>query len=314
MKDHWQRTGINSRIFLKSRNILSQFLLGLMYLFCVHLSAEAILKFLEEPATTQRTYKFGDNEIGIELPLITFCPKYLNEHQKVFQNQCGISETITQGKNFQQLVLTCLQANSDVNLTHLVEKLHGSIESQGKITAYFTDDGTYLEEDAIAKMWSQNFHPHYGLCETFHLGIVDSLRFLPKNGKHKLLFTTHVTNMTVFLHESNDLPDVSNSYVELNTDAPHRGLEMTLEKKIISQTPLQRLPCTDNEFLTCQELMLNMKLQREHSCWSEILYGGKYLAGIVDTNGSSCSEEVILKVLISIYALSLVEKVSVCFQ
>ena len=49
--------------------------IGKSFLFLVFMyySTQAVLKYWEEPAVTNIQYTFGDNEKGIQFPLITFC-------------------------------------------------------------------------------------------------------------------------------------------------------------------------------------------------------------------------------------------------
>ena len=48
--------------------------IGKSFLFLVFMyySTQAVLKYWEEPAVTNIQYTFGDNEKGIQFPLITF--------------------------------------------------------------------------------------------------------------------------------------------------------------------------------------------------------------------------------------------------
>ena len=50
-------------------------------------SNEAFIRYWSQPLTTDISYRFGDNENGIEFPFITFCP-YLVVSEDPVLNQC----------------------------------------------------------------------------------------------------------------------------------------------------------------------------------------------------------------------------------
>ena len=121
MKNNMERK-TNENLFLQLKSITNKFILGLLYLFCVYWCFGAIFKYQDEPAITRRTWKFGDNEKGIEFPLITFCPKIPYDNQMIFKNECGLNGTLSHQEDFHHLLQLCLQENINVDMKNLIKK------------------------------------------------------------------------------------------------------------------------------------------------------------------------------------------------
>ena len=99
--------------------------------------------------------------------------------------------------------------------------------------------------------------------------------------------------MKLFFHEKNELPNELTSKTVLN----NRGwFDIYLKKKIYSQSPLTRLPCTDtnNHYETCKENILAQILEKQHKCQTPILNSGIHLG--LNQSYPKCSKEIVLEV------------------
>ena len=100
------------------------------------------------------------------------------------------------------------------------------------------------------------------------------------------------------VHEANQLPDVSNIRM---TDVEYgiRGYSL-MGKRVMSQPipQLERLPCSDFDFLTCTDRLYHATLAKEpYTCKVSIFDSGKHLFGI-DNNGlSECSSNITYEVI-----------------
>ena len=97
----------------------------------------------------------------------------------------------------------------------------------------------------------------------------------------------------LFFHEKNQLANELTS----KTVLLDRGwFDIYLKKKVYSQTPLTRLPCTDtnNHYDTCKEKHLTQVLEKQHKCQAPILKSGVHLG--FNQSYPKCSKENILEV------------------
>ena len=99
--------------------------------------------------------------------------------------------------------------------------------------------------------------------------------------------------MKLFFHEKNELPNELTSKTVLSNNG---WFDIYLKKKIYSQTPLTRLPCTDtnNHYQTCKENVLAQILEKQHKCQAPILNSGIGLG--LNQSFPECSKERVLEV------------------
>ena len=113
----------------------------------------------------------------------------------------------------------------------------------------------------------------------------------------KLFFYVKKFDKIVFFHEEDSLPStMSNSYMILKTDGDWNGYDVFIEKRIVSQTSLIRLPCSSNDFLTCQDVHFHSSLIKEHGCWIPMFYSGKHINDLLNTSYPPCGVNDILEV------------------
>ena len=100
------------------------------------------------------------------------------------------------------------------------------------------------------------------------------------------------------VHEANQLPDVSNIRMT-DVESGIRGYSL-MGKRVMSQPipQLERLPCSDFDFLTCTDRLYHATLAEEpYNCKVSIFDSGKHLFGI-DNNGlSECSSNITYEVI-----------------
>ena len=101
----------------------------------------------------------------------------------------------------------------------------------------------------------------------------------------------------VFFHEEDTLPNKgSNAYMVLKSDNDWNAYDVEIKKRIVSQMPLNRLPCAPVDYTTCQDIQQHIKLIRGHGCWAPILYSGKHLDKYINKSLPVCEGSTILKV------------------
>ena len=76
-----------------------------------------------------------------------------------------------------------------------------------------------------------------------------------------------------------------------------------LGKRVISQPipQLERLPCSDFDFLTCTDRLYHATLAEEpYNCKVSIFNGGKHLLGINNIGLSECSSNITYEVIVQL--------------
>ena len=72
--------------------------------------------------------------------------------------------------------------------------------------------------------------------------------------------------------------------------------EFSLKKTIVSQIPLTRSPCSKNNYLTCQYIVLHRHLAEKQGCQAPILKSGLHLKRVVNVTQPICSSNELLSV------------------
>ena len=102
------------------------------------------------------------------------------------------------------------------------------------------------------------------------------------------------------VHEANQLPDVSNIRM-IDVKSGMSGYNL-LGKRVISQPipQLERLPCSDFDFLTCTDRLYHATLAEEpYNCKVSIFDNGKHLFGIDNKELSECSSNITYEVIVN---------------
>ena len=106
------------------------------------------------------------------------------------------------------------------------------------------------------------------------------------------------------VHEANQLPDVSNIRMT-DMKSGMRGYSL-MGKRVISQPipQLERLPCSDLDFLTCTDRLYHVTLAKEpYTCKVSIFDSGKHLLDIDNKGLSECSSNITYEVILQLFLL-----------
>ena len=85
-----------------------------LYLTFIYWSTQAIMKYQSEPAVTNIETTYGDNDVGIRFPTITFCaaePKFKETLNKFCQMNLDLS--------YEEMVVECLRRNSTITPSNI---------------------------------------------------------------------------------------------------------------------------------------------------------------------------------------------------
>ena len=88
----------------QARKILRQTFIFILYLVFVYWATQAVLKFLDEPTTTNIYYQFGENGKQIKPSATTICSATKHpSHIEVFKKECGLNASMATGRTQRNL-------------------------------------------------------------------------------------------------------------------------------------------------------------------------------------------------------------------
>ena len=112
--------------------------------------------------TTDTSYIFGDNENGIQFPLITICSQDFSE-----QNQL-MKDCKSGSHDFIGSFIFCMKANSNYQINSFLDGLRLDIRKLvAKVVIWTGSEHIYLLDGLYDQAWSMIFHYALGLCYTF---------------------------------------------------------------------------------------------------------------------------------------------------
>ena len=121
---------------------------------------KAVLRYWNEPLSTEISYSFGDNDNGIQFPLITLCQHHFYLHNSILRN-CK-----NQTRDFMPSLQYCLKNNLSFKIDDFMESLTIKRENVIFKTELWTGSEYVKLNDLI---WSKVFYNAYGLCFTADL-------------------------------------------------------------------------------------------------------------------------------------------------
>ena len=173
-----------------------------------------------------------------------------------------------------------------------MKKLQESVDQDDVIDVYVyeTSYAIWYSENLLEEKLEKIFNPQHGYCQTFNPSKIKSIQIDGAMGNLVFNFTGHAFMM--FFHEEKKLPE---SGIRLQDKEVYR---ISLTKRIVSQTNLARLPCSENHVLTCQDTVLHTYLLDRFSCKAPILKSGLHLERIFNETLPDCSSTELIEVIV----------------
>ena len=199
-----------------------------------------------------------------------------------------------------------------------MDSLHPGRRSIFDIARIWTGTGYIHFQEFENQLWSRVFHFSYGPCYTFDLSKVPELEFVSYQGNTRpgiefvLADSNPFDSAYLILHSKNDLPDADllNGLIRMSNsnDTPLVHF-INIGKKICRRAPTRKIPCTQLEYKTCQNIEDNQMVLDKFNCRVPILNQGPHLDRIIPPNAPNCSDEVTKEVFDLILS-----KQSKCFR
>ena len=263
--------------------------------------SRSVMRYWNQPLTTNMVYSFGDNENGIQFPLMTFCDDEFVS--KKITIEC---KDKSDWPYFIETVTNCLKNNKTFKLSNFINSLQMEKSDIINTTRFFDGFNRIELQHLEDKIWSKVFHPVYGPCHTFDLSNVKEFEYIPYGGfaRPVVVFLLSneilVENLRILLHTKYDLPDA----FQLNGKIPIKISNQTrkrssiiIRKKVSRRETTRKSPCNKYEYITCQNIENNKLVLNEYDCQIPALYYGKHLDNFINTNTSICSDEVAKKAI-----------------
>ena len=169
--------------------------------------SNAVLKYWREPVSTDISYKFGENEQGIQFPLITLC------NFNIFLDNKMLKECDDGSWNFMSTLVSCLKSNKTLKGAEDLQNFHPKIENVVEIVRLWNGLKYVNQYRFNETVWTKVFHYKYGPCYTFDLSKVDKYKYIQlkaglKPGIEFVMAENNLwANALLMLHTRFDLPD-----------------------------------------------------------------------------------------------------------
>ena len=263
---------------------------------------QAIVRYWSQPLTTDISYKFGDQENGIEFPIITFCP-YLIVTENPVLNECYNGSSWS----FITALYDCLKNNKNFDIDSFMTNLQidqGSLRA----TALFWTGVDYISLNNLEKyLWSALFHPFFGPCYSFDLSNAKEFEFIQYQGNNRPLIEFILTeslpwkNINVILHSNDDFPDawIMHGYLQLPSisNKMFKAFRIKMRKKVSKRESTENVPCTQYDQETCKNIEDNKRILNTFNCRMPILYQGHYLDHLFSDDIPLCDNSLIEQAL-----------------
>ena len=262
--------------------------------------SNAVLKYWSQPVSTDISFKFGENEQGIQFPLITLC-----NFNRFVDNEM-LKECNDGSWNFMSALVSCVKSNKTLIGADDIQNLHTGLENIVEMVRFWTGSKYVNLHHFNETVWTKVFHYKYGPCYKFDLSKIENYKYVQLNAgqfpaiefvmAEKNLWTSAI----LILHTRFDLPDANemNGVTKLIfLDEIQQAHLIECRKKITKRESTRRTPCVKHEFGTCQSIEDNKAIFERFLCSVPILYSGPHLDDLIPKDAINCSYDVTLEAL-----------------
>ena len=261
--------------------------------------SKAVIRYFDQPLSTDITYNFGDNrEGGIQFPLISFCQPDFATQNKIMKD-CS-SESL----DFIGNVIRCMKINKNFKMTSSIEKHQYQPSDIFSMIDIWTGKGLISLDFWKNQIWSSVISHYFGPCYTFNLSKVEEFKFLQYQGRSRpsVDFTfangTPWNDISVIIHTNCDFPDAIqlNGYTHISNLREKRKLHKLDIRKIVSKrVSTQKIPCTQYDHQTCLNIEDSYFVLRNFNCQIPILNSGQHLEQMIPKETLVCNNEETMK-------------------
>ena len=290
----------NFKQMLKKIVRIKNFIIFCLILLLIWWGGTAILKYWSQPLTTDTINIFGDNEKGIQFPLITMCDPDIYTKNTLLKD-CYAGEHDLIGS-----FVSCMKQNKNFGVELFMDSLQLDVRKIVASVQIWTGSKYISFQNLERQAWSRIFHYAFGFCHTFDLSKINKFEYVSYQEKMRpgLAFMMAENNLwqssSIMVHTKHDLPDalILNGFQYMtfpNTTNQYHILN--LKKKINRRESTRKVPCVQYEFNTCQNIEDNQLILDKFNCQIPILYSGPHLDELIYKEVMNCSHDVTLEAL-----------------
>ena len=141
---------------------------GLLFLF-IWWGLKSVIRYWNQPLTTDIVYTFGDTKNGIQFPLISFCLPYIHVFENDILQQCIRTANESVWSGFIEALAICVKIDKEFEINTFMDSLEIQRKDIFKLTQFWTGKNYINLKHLEDQMWSQVFHHSFGPCHTIDL-------------------------------------------------------------------------------------------------------------------------------------------------
>jgi hypothetical protein len=183
-----------------------------LIIFCLMLlliwwGGTAILKYWSQPLTTDTSFIFGDNEKGIQFPVITIC------ESDFYANNPLMKDCHTGNWDFIGSFVSCMKEDNNFLLESFMDSLQIDIRKIVLMVRLWTGSEYISLQDLDGDAWSLIFNYGWGFCHSFDLSKIPQFKYVSYQEIWRpgiaieMVENNPWKRVKTMLHTKDDLPD-----------------------------------------------------------------------------------------------------------
>ena len=290
----------NFKQMLKKIVRIKNFIIFCLILLLIWWGGTAILKYWSQPLTTDTKNIFGDNEKGIQFPIITMCnPDFYTKNP--LMKDCYTAEW-----DFIGSFVSCMKQNKNFRVESFMDSLQLDIRKIVASVQVWTGSKYISLQNLEGQAWSRIFHYALGFCHTFDLSKISKFEYVSYQERSRpglefvMVENSPWQSPVIMVHTKHDLPDalILNGFKKLKfSNTTKQWHTFNLIKKINRRESTRKFPCVHYEYNTCQNIEDNQLILDKFDCQIPILYGGPHLDELIPKEVLNCSHDVTMEAL-----------------
>ena len=289
-------TEIKFKWNLKKIIRLKNLIIFLLTLLLIWWGGSAILKYWSQPLTTDTSFVFGDNEKGIQFPVITIC------ESDFYSNNPLMKDCHTGNWDFIGSFVSCIKKDKSFLIGPFMDSLQLDLRKIVAMVRLWTGSEYISLQDLDGNAWSRIFNYGWGFCHSFDLSKITQFKYVSYQEIWRpgivieMVENNPWERVSMMLHTKNDLPDalLLNGFQGMkfsNTTKQEHKLE--IKKKMNRRESTRKVPCVRYEYNTCQSIEDNQLILEKFHCHIPILYSGQHLDDLIPKDMLNCSQDTI---------------------
>ena len=197
----------NFKQMLKKMVRIKHFIIFCLILLLIWWGGTAILKYWSQPLTTDTINIFGDNEKGIQFPLITMC-----DWDIVTKNTL-MKDCYTREYDFIGSFVSCMKQNKSFSVESFMASLQLDIRKIVARVQVWTGSEYISLQNLEGQAWSSIFHYEFGFCHSFDLSKINKFEYIPYRERMRpglgivMADNNPWQSSAIMVHTKVDLPD-----------------------------------------------------------------------------------------------------------